>query len=52
MGLIMICYAMAVWRMGMLRVSVRKMMALPVKEETVTQIGKGRWNLTCFVYEV
>jgi len=36
----------------MLRVSVRKMKALPVKLETVIQIGKGRWNLTCFVYIV
>jgi hypothetical protein len=31
-------------------VSVRKMKALTVKMETVTLIGKGRWNLTCFVY--
>jgi hypothetical protein len=31
---------------------VRKMNALPVKEETVIQIGKDRRNLTCFVYEV
>ena len=36
----------------MLRVSVRKIKALRVKEETVIQIGKGRRNLTCFVYEV
>jgi len=36
----------------MLRVSVRKIKALPVKEERVMQVGKGRWNLTCFVYEV
>jgi len=33
----------------MLRVSVRKMKE---EEETVIQIGKGRWNLTCFMYEV
>jgi len=31
----------------MLRVSVRKMMALTVKMETVTLIGIGRQNLTC-----
>jgi hypothetical protein len=30
--------------------SVRKMKALTVKMETVTLIGKGRQNLTCFVY--
>ena len=29
--------------------SVRKMKALTVKMETVTLIGKGRLNLTCFV---
>jgi hypothetical protein len=34
---------------GMLGVSVRKMKALNVKMETVTVIGKGIWNLTCFV---
>ena len=33
---------MAVKRMGMLGVSVRKMKALTVKMETVTLIGKGR----------
>ena len=32
------------------KVSVRKMKALPVKMETVTLIGKGRRNLTSFVY--
>jgi hypothetical protein len=52
MGLMMVCYAMALKRMGMLRDSVRKMQALPVKEETMIQIGEGRWNLTCFAYEV
>jgi len=41
---------MAVYRMGMLGVSVRKMKALNVKMETVTLIGKGEQNLTCFVY--
>jgi hypothetical protein len=43
---------MAVYRMGMLGVSVRKMKALTVKMETVTLIGEGEQNLTCFVYEV
>jgi len=33
---------MAEKRMGMLRVSVKKMKALTVKMETVTLIGKGR----------
>jgi hypothetical protein len=37
----MICCGMAVKRMGMLRVSVRKIMVLTVKMETVTPIGKG-----------
>jgi hypothetical protein len=46
----MICCGMAVKRMGMLGVSVRKMMALNVKEEAVTMIGKGKYNLTCCVY--
>jgi hypothetical protein len=36
--------------LGMLGVSVRKMKAMTVKMETVTLIGKGRSNLTCFVY--
>ena len=43
----MVCCGMAVKGMGMLRVSVRKMMALTVKMETVTLIGIGRQNLTC-----
>jgi hypothetical protein len=42
--------AMAVKRMGMLEFSMRKMMALTVKMERVTLIGKDRWNLTCSVY--
>ena len=50
MGLMMICCGWAVKRMGMLGVSVRKMKALTVKMETLTLIGKGRKNLTCFVY--
>jgi len=33
---------MAVKRVGMLEVSVRKMKALTVKMETVTLVGKGR----------
>jgi hypothetical protein len=41
---------MAVKRMGMLEVSVRKMRALLVKKEPVALIGKDRLNLTCFVY--
>ena len=41
-----ICYGMAVKRVGMLGVSVRKMKALTVKMETVTMIGKGRYNVT------
>jgi hypothetical protein len=36
----------------MLGVSVRKMRALTVKIETVSLIGKGRYNMTCFVHEV
>jgi len=37
----MICCRMAVKRMGMFGVSVRKMKALCVKMETMTLIGKG-----------
>jgi hypothetical protein len=50
MGLMMICCGMAVKRMGMLGVSLRKMKELTVKMETVTLTGKGRWNWACFVY--
>jgi len=50
MGLKVICCGTKVKRMGMLGVSVRKMMALTVKMSTVTLFGKGRQNLTCFVY--
>jgi len=39
MGLIMVCCRMALKRMGMVAVSVRKMKALTVKIETVTLIG-------------
>jgi len=42
MGLMMICNGMAVKRLGMLGVSVRKMKALSVKMETGILIGKGR----------
>jgi hypothetical protein len=39
---------MAVKSLGMLGVSVRKMMALTVKMETVTFIGKDRiWHVLC-----
>jgi len=38
----MICCGMALKRMGLLGVSVRKMKALTVKIEIVTLIGKGR----------
>jgi len=48
--MMMVCCAMAVKRMGLLRVSVRKMKALTVKMEAVTLVDKGGWNLTCFVY--
>jgi hypothetical protein len=41
MRLMVICCGMAVKRMGMLRVSVRRMKAMIVKTETVTLIGKG-----------
>ena len=41
---------MAVTRMGMLEVSVRKMKALTGKMETVIMISKGRENLIRFVY--
>jgi len=41
---------MAVNRIGMYGVSVRTMKAMTVKKETVTLIGKGRWNLIWFVY--
>jgi hypothetical protein len=40
-GLMMICCGMAVKRMGMLEVGVRKMKALAVKMETVTLNGEG-----------
>ena len=40
-----------VWkRTEMLGVSESKMKAMTVKTETVALIGKGRYNLTCFMY--
>ena len=42
MRLILTCFGMAVKRMGMLGVSVRKMNALTVKMEIATLTGKGR----------
>jgi hypothetical protein len=44
MGMMMICCRMAGRRMGMLRVSMRKMKALAVKMETVMLISKGIKN--------
>ena len=37
-------------RMTMLGVSTMKIKALTMKMEIVTLLGKGRENLTCFVY--
>jgi hypothetical protein len=42
MMMMMMCCGMAVKRIGMLEVSVRKMMALTMKMERVTLIGKDR----------
>jgi hypothetical protein len=47
-----VCCVMAVKRVGMLGVSVRKMKALTVKMDRVTLIGKGRQKLTCFLCAV
>jgi hypothetical protein len=47
---LMICCGMAEMRMGMLGASVRKIKTLTVNTHTVTLIGKGRQNLTCFVF--
>jgi len=49
MRMMMVCCEMAVRRMALLRLSVRKMKAPTVKMENVTLIDKGGWNLTCFV---
>jgi hypothetical protein len=43
--LIMICCGMAMKRMGMLGVSLRKTKALTVKMQTMTLIGKGRHKM-------
>jgi hypothetical protein len=42
MRMMMECCGMAVKRMGMLGVNIRKMKTLTVKMETVTLIGEGR----------
>ena len=46
----MICCEMALKRVGVLELSVRKMKALTVKMETVTLIGNGRQSVTWSVY--
>ena len=46
----MICCGMAVERMAMLGVSVRKIKALTVQVEILTLVGKGAQGLICFVY--
>ena len=48
----MTCCGMTVKRKGMSGESVRKMKALSVNMETVSLIGKCRYYMTCFVYEV
>jgi len=50
MRLIVICCGMAVKRVGMLVVSAENIKALTVRVKTATLIGKGRYNVTCFVY--
>ena len=55
MELVMICCGMAVKRMGLLELNVRKMKAQTVKRERATLVGKGRENVTFseyYVYEV
>jgi hypothetical protein len=47
-----ICCGMTVKSMGMLGVSVRHVKAPTVTMETVTLFGKGRQDLTFFVYSV
>jgi len=46
----MIVCRVAVKMMGMLALSVRKMRALTSETETALLIGRGRQNLTCFIY--
>jgi hypothetical protein len=41
---------MAVKRMGKLSERMGKMKAQTVKTERATVVGKGRENVTCFVY--
>ena len=48
-GMMKICRGIAMNRMGMLEVIVKKMKALTVKMVTVTLIGKGTENLTLSV---
>ena len=48
-GMMKICRGIAMNRMGMLEVIVKKMKALTVKIVTVTLIGKGTENLTLSV---
>jgi hypothetical protein len=47
----MICCGMTAKRVGMLGINVREMKALTVKMEKVNLIGKGRYNVTWFVYD-
>jgi hypothetical protein len=42
MGLMMVCCGMLVKKMGMIRISLRKMRALTVNIEKMTLIGEGR----------
>ena len=49
-GLVMIRCGMAVKRKRMLGVGVRKMKAMNVNIKSVKMIGKGKYNLTCYVY--
>jgi hypothetical protein len=50
MRLMMMYCGMAVKRMSMLGICVRKMRAQTVKLETLTLTFKGRYNLTHLVY--
>jgi len=43
---------MAVKRIGISGVNVRKMKALTIKMETVTLSDKGRYHMICSVYEL
>jgi hypothetical protein len=43
----MVCCEVAVKRMGMLGVSVRKMEALTLKMETLIVVDEGMWKVTC-----